>query len=258
MAASGQASAQAFERRFSGQDSQIQISRGLWSRYLRGEVIPKDGLERAKDSLVSQLNKEFPGTEAIFHHPIWLLIDCDAPYSPNLLWFLFVQLDESVWRHFVATVPVAKNKLKPLNIPFWKVHRGEYERIKLLRELDGLDGLAACLIEARMGYFTQSFDLYANSMAAARDLFPKLRKNKLFTPVKVQLALLIMEGFCLLHLTLTLRALAITDMRLDSRNEKASAWRQDWSTRCKVQGGKLKGKARASFNEWLKLAGLVR
>lgn len=258
MAYSGQTSAQAFESRFTGQDKGIQISRGLWSRYLRGEVIPKDGLERAKDSLVKQLNRRFPGTEAIFHHPIWLLIYCDAPYSPDLLWFLFVQLDESVWRHFVITAPTANNKLRPLRIPFWKVHRGERERIELLRELDGLDGLAACLIEARMGYFTQNFSLYANSMAAARDLFPRLREDKFFASARVQAALLIMEGFCAQNLAATLSALAGTDMRLDSRNEKATAWREDWALRCRVQYAKLKGKTKASFKAWLKSAGLMK
>ena len=108
-----------------------------------------------------------------------------------------------------------------------------------------------------MGVFTQNFELYANSVAAARDLFPRLWKGKFFAPARMRMALLIMVGFCAHNLAQTLNTLSVSDMSLESRNETASTWRKDWSMRRRVQYAKLNSKTKASFKAWLGSTGLM-
>lgn len=62
-------SPKSFKRR--GSDAKV-IRPNIWDRYRKGHRVPQDNL--GTNSLITQVDKQFPGTAYYFRHPLWKLI----------------------------------------------------------------------------------------------------------------------------------------------------------------------------------------
>ena len=198
MAAGGMTSVEEFENRFSKYTRQIRLSSGLWARYMRGEVAPQGSLSGSESSLVDRLDKEYPGTAAIFHHPIWELLDFDRLLGPAQLKQLLLRMGQNVWEPFVKVGFSRRSNRAESVSGFWKkpitVESRQYE----WEDLDGLDALAVYLIDARLGYLAQYEADFGRAMWQMRCHFPGLLQSEPFCSWRrMASALLVMEAMCI-------------------------------------------------------------
>lgn len=194
MAAGGMTSVEEFENRFSKYTRQIRLSSGLWARYMRGEVMPQGSLAGNKSSLVARLDVEYPGTATIFYHPLWELLDFDRLFGPAQLKQHYMLMGKHVWKHFVASPSGAALDIEKLR--FWKSHSGDVARMRRWGQINGLDGLAVCLIEARLGYLGQIEADFVSGMLGAMGRIARLRDTESFAAKRMQSALLVIEQMC--------------------------------------------------------------
>ena len=252
MAASGLMTAEEFESRFAKSTGKIRLSKGLWSRYLRGEVIPQGARTGNQRSLIERLGEEYPGTAEIFHHPLWDLLDFSQLMGPEELKLRHVMLGETIWRQFVACGHHSGCEAGPEESRFWRIPRSEKERIFRLNRLTNLDGPAACLVDARMGYLAQDEELFVSSLLAAESQFSKLGKTGVFVHKRMQSALLLIEGLCVGYGNRMVVTAPFSDEAHSQRRSKTRRWIVNWIDRCEGHIKTLSKNSETVFRRWVK------
>lgn len=254
MTASGVRTAEEFEICYSKASGEISLSRGLWSRYLRGEVIPQGARASNQRSLIDRMDDEHQGSADIFVHPLWDLLDFDLLLGPDQLKRLYLWFDENIWRRFVACGHSLQANSPPVFLTFWQIQRSETERRSCLGRLDGLDGLAACLIEARLGYMGQDEDRFVGSFSVAAAHFKKLGATDVFSSTRMRSSLLLMEGLCVAYVTRKTVDAPTSDEAHSLQRSKARHWQSSWLDRYKSHMKQLSPSSEATFRRWAKLA----
>lgn len=197
MTAFGATQADQFEKLISKSHRSIHLSSGQWPRYLRGDVMPQGSLERHKANLVARLDRIHQGTAEIFYHPIWELLDFHRLLGPGQLLTLYMSMDETVWTHFVNCNWDESGMPDGGATPFWKIDRNAADLQRKWSQIPGFDGLAVCLIEARMGYLAQDEVKFTDAILAASSKLVKMAKAPEFQFQKQLSALLVLERMCL-------------------------------------------------------------
>lgn len=254
MQASGALSAEEFELRYTRATGKVRMSRGLWSRYLRGETLPQSGVSRGRRSLIERLDLEYPGTGDIFFHPVWKLLDFRQLLSPEQLLKKYCLLDEETWLQFVACIEQLRPEAPAIPATFWSLNQSPAVRRMRLSQLSGLDGVTACLIEGRMGHLSQVEDRFVTSLLIAGRHFQVLSKHAPFQSTRMQSALLAMEGHCIGYVEgLTVAAQPCGPAHTQLRS-KAREWQENWIKRCKAHMTTLSPSSLRAFRVWLKSA----
>ena len=191
MEAAGADQAAQMEKQFLRQKPVVRLSSGLWPRYLRGDVLPQGSLEGHRSSLVARLDKIYPGTESIFNHPVWELLDFDRLLGPRDLKRHYLTLGGDIYDELTLLPPGVEEFVDYEKLSFWR-ERNE-SRNEVWRYLSDLDGIAVCLIEARLDYLAQDLGGFFQAMLGAGHEFIRLGKSPVFQDDKSRAALLLME-----------------------------------------------------------------
>lgn len=238
-----------FEKLISKSRRSIHLSSGLWPRYLRGDVMPRGSLERRKANLVSRLEDLRPGTSKVFYHAAWELLDFQRLLGPAQLRTLCMTMDEKVWTRFVSGSRNESERPAGGPTPFWKVDRSVADLQRNWSQTPGFDGLAVCLIEARMGYLAQDEVRFTNAILGAASRLARLAKTPGFQLQRQQSALLLLESSCL-HLA------EHFIVRPSGTNSQLSLMvqnrRDECESRTQAHLGLLTKPARALFLKWAK------
>lgn len=254
MEASGAISAEEFELRYTKATGKVRMSRGLWSRYLRGETLPQSAASRRSRSLIERLDFEYPGTGDIFFHPIWKLLDFTQLLGPEQLLKKYCLLDEEIWLQFVTCIEQVRPEAPAIPATFWSLNQSPAVRRMRLSQLSGLDGVTACLIESRMGHLSQVEDRFVTSLLIAGRHFQLLSTHTPFQSPRMQSALLAMEGHCVAYveeITVAVRSSGDAHTLLRS---KAREWQEKWIKRSKAHMATLSPSSLRAFRVWLKSA----
>lgn len=252
MEASGATSAEEFELRHSKATGKIYMSRGLWSRYMRGETLPQSAASRRNRTLIERFDLEYPGTADIFFHPIWRLLDFKQLLGPEQLLAEYRLLEEDIWLQFVACIDRLKPGAPAVPVTFWPLDQSNAVRKMRLSKLSGLDGIAACLIESRLGHLSQVEDRFVTSMLIAGQHFKALRLHVPFQSLRMRSALLAMEGHCIGYVEgLTIATDACGPIHTELRS-KARQWQEHWIGRCMDHMKQLSPSSLRVFRVWLK------
>lgn len=197
MEASGAETPVQFEKHLSKAHRSLRLSSGLWPRYLRGDVIPQGSQANSRTSLITRLDRVYPGTAQSYRHPVWTLLDFDQLLGPAQLRDLYMTMDPSVWTDLFSVDIEVSEKVRP---PFWKQYLSTEALQRHWGQVPALDGLAVCLIEARMGYLAQLEEHCFNALLGAATRVLRLSKTTGYRHEKQQSALLVLERMCLSHL----------------------------------------------------------
>lgn len=252
MAASGAQTAEEFELRFAKPTGKICLSRGLWSRYLRGETVPQGALTQRGRTLIDRMDDQYPGSRDIFLHPVWELLDFEQILGPDQLRAKYLCLEETLWPQFVACNETIKPNAPSQPLIFWPSPQTEAVRKMRLRQLRGLDGLAACLIEARMGYLAQTEERFVNSLVIAGQHFQALSKEVVFTCRRMESALLVMESYGVAFVTQKTIDAPSGDEARSALRSIAKGWHRNWMQRYEAHLRTLSSSSKNTFQSWLR------
>lgn len=265
MVASGAVQADQFERLISRQHPKIRLSSGLWPRYLRGDVTPQGAEEQAKSSLIMRLDRIYPGTAGIFYHSIWELMDFDRLLFPKRLRDLYLSMTEEVWMDFVeGTVDWINVRydaekrpekvLRATDLPFWRIEQSHESLQIAWNQIDGLDGAAVCLIEARSGYLAQDIGAFTNAILGVNATLRSLADAPVFDFPKQQSVLLLLRAMCF-RLAELLIIEPGSNERVDSFGRAIRHWREEWEAQMKPHLSDLPRPDRATMTRWLNQVG---
>lgn len=252
MAKSGEEQVDEFEKLVSKFPKGIRLSSGLWPRYLRGDVIPLGSLEKHKASLVERLDGKFPGTAKVFHHAIWELFDFDHVLGPGQLQEIYLDMGNAVWNRFVHPAHVEPDTPDGTARSFWKVHRTTADLQRSWSHIPGLDGLAVCLIEARMAYFAQDQENFTVAVLSAVSHLRKYAKAQELQFSKQLSALLILEHMCLSLAENMIETKTDYAGKKDPHSLIIKNRRDDWAKRYQDHLDSLSKPARALLLKWVK------
>lgn len=131
------------------------IESGLWARYRRGEVVPSGAFSEGMNSLVTRIDAHVAvGSMSFVRHPFWDLLDFSRFMTPAELKTISLKLKKPVRGLFVAGSDAAANT-KSFEKFWYRQPLTDENNLIELRKHVSLDGLAACLICARMAYLAQ-------------------------------------------------------------------------------------------------------
>lgn len=254
MAASGALVAQEFERALARMPGNVRLSSGLWTRYLRGDVLPQGSSEKGGPSLVTRIDRAFPGTAGTFYHPVWELLDFPRLLGPDDLRKLYLSMGEEVWRGMVDLESGTDSILSTEFFHFWRCRRLSDEQAVKIRSMQTLDGLAAGLIEARMAYLRQDRIDFFNAMTVAYGHVVQAKKASiLFESKRMQSVLLIMMGLWLQEMgRLVLDPPAVFEAQRQMRTWMQQASR-GWIEVCDKHQHELPKHMEIQFRRWRKL-----
>lgn len=238
-----------FEKLISKSRRGIHLSSGLWPRYLRGDVMPLGSLEKRKENLVSRLENLCPGTSKVFHHAAWELLDFQRLLGPARLRTLYVTMDKKVWTRFVSNTRGENGVPADDPTPFWKVDRSVADLQRSWSQAPGFDGIAVCLIEARMGYLAQDEVKFTNAILGAASRLARLAKTPGFQLQRQQSALLLLEFSCLHLAEHFIVHPSNTDLQLSLMVQNR---RDECNSRTQAHLGLLTKPARSLFLKWAK------
>ena len=232
LAASGMGTADGFETLFAKANGPVRIARGSWSRYLRGEISPQGATDDASaQSLVARLGKRYPGTAEVFHHPIWQLLKFEEWYSPTQLREMYLQLSAQAWHQFVATKKRPRGGYEPGAPHFWRVGFGILERVDGLKNLSGLDGIAASLIEARMEYLAQAKSGFLKCIEVAIVHLDHLSSDQTGCSWRLHSCHLLLEAYCLGFALYCTQSSGVEERERDAQDERVQQLGRVWQKR---------------------------
>lgn len=250
LAASGAASIQDFESMYAKSGRKVVLSSGLWARYMRGEVIPQGAKDDRARSLIARMNKEFPGTARVYRHPVWEVLDLGRLLGPEELKHAYLELDLSVSEPFIARGYDLLGLAPPAASIFWRAHENEGRRMHFLKRLQGLDGLTASLIEARMDYLAQNERTLFNSLSVAHATCKNLTNSPAFDFKRMMSAALLIECICISFLDQLLIQGPSSDEARSQRRRNAKGLREDWLERWTEHRSTLSINSRKKFEAW--------
>lgn len=249
MAMGGFDTAEDFEARIPALVPSVSLSRGLWSRYLRGEVIPQGGTADRRSNLIQKLSGCYPAAAEVFYHPFWKLIDFRRLLSPDELRDMLLQMGMPVWRSFVDVVDIKGKDWQPDSSRFWNIEC-EATHQDLL-EIPGWNGAAASLILTRMRYLAQDEVGFVNYLSVAQRHLLSLAGEEPYADKRMHSVLLVLEGLCLQHAyQLVMMSPCLLEESWELRRE-ITKWSMKWSGRCQRHQRSLSDTARSLFIRWI-------
>lgn len=237
----------------------IRLASGLWSRYMRGEVVPQGALINSPNSLVQRIGKVFPDTSFAFHTPLWDLLAWEPSINPTELKSIYLSLGDAVHVHFVARVEEQGKRGPPELGRFWHLKKtNEGRRLVLQKFLDDpWIFLIVCLLEARMAYAAQDIEAFADCQQLASEVLAYLQKNPQFQIKRLRGVLLLMEALCLDALLTNVESPPpINQTHLLAKDSSYSAIKY-WAQRCVLHIHTLSSSSRKTFVRRLKNETLV-
>jgi hypothetical protein len=249
MDTSGSTLIQELESRLQQRSRKVRLSKGLWARYMRGEVLPQGARAEDSTTLIDRIEAIYPGTSRIFHSPIWELMDFDKVLGPHELKDMYLRLGKETWTRFVSNHWFASTAVVAAS-RYWKIRHSGEELISHLQTLTGLEGLSACLIEARLGYLRQEESLFMGCMLAGRQLITALAHSAQFATPKMQSALFLIEGLWIAHVRQQVIAPPHVREVESQVSNLARAWERDWAEMSRNHCDTLPKASRATFEKW--------
>jgi hypothetical protein len=249
MESSGAVLVQELEERLRAKSRKVLLSDGLWARYMRGEVLPQGARGSGAATLIERIEAIYPGTAAFFHSPLWELMDFNKVLGPHELKSMYLRLGKRTWARFVSNYKSASTEAVAA-ARYWKIRHSREELLGHLRELTGLEGLSACLIEARLGYLRQEESAFMDSMLEGRRLMREVAHSSPFATPKMQSALLLIEGLWIAHVRQQVLAAPRVREATHPVSELAKDWERDWAAMSRDHSDTLPKASRAAFERW--------
>lgn len=249
MTASGSTLVQEFEESLKARSLKVQLSNGLWSRYMRGEVIPQGARGATGATLIERIEAIYPGTANSFHSPLWELMEFDRLLGPHELKDMFLRLSEETWTRFVANYKSASTAAVAAS-RYWLARTSGEELLRNLSELKGFDGLSSCLIMARLGYLRQEEGLFVACMHEAREILDTIRRSAAFAAPKMQSVSLLIEGLWLAHAKHHLVTAPRVREDVHRLSDYTVRWEKEWETVTDDHAEALPRTSRAVFEKW--------
>lgn len=203
--------------------------------------------------MVDRLDRQYPGTRDIFLHPVWKLLDFEDLLGPEQLRKKYLCLEEDIWTQFVACQEKANPNEPSAPLTFWPLVQTEAVRKMRLGRLSGLEGLTACLIEARMGYLSQTEERFVNGLVSAGQHFQKLSTEFVFSNKRMESALLVMEAHCVAFVMKKTIAAPPSNEAHSALRSIARRWQLNSIERCEAHLKSLAPSSNKSLKNWLKL-----
>jgi hypothetical protein len=182
----------------------IRIASGLWARYLRGEVAPQGAKLRLKGNLVDRMDKVYPRTAEVFHHPVWRLLNWDPVIDMTEMRQSYLNLGDEVCLHFFAPSIDRGNRGYSSRTQFWHLAKTISERHRVFNELaiGPWQKIQLALMEAKMAYAAQRLEAFVDYQVMACRLIADLAEKVRADRRRIQAGLLMMEALALTGLRL--------------------------------------------------------
>lgn len=225
----------------------FHMTKGLWSRYLRGDVSPHSTGATQEDSLVNRVEVVFPGTRRVFISPVWELLEWTSVVDVGRMREYYSMLGDKSRACFVATDEYEGIDGNKKIGKFWHLRRSPSVRRDLLSDFDHWDRLTLSLLEAKMAYAAQSYEAFADSQLLACQTIAEMQS---FTDPKLNHmhgTYLSMEALCLDAILINVvRPPANTPIQEEIRSSCRN-WIHDWLVRCESYLNILSKSERAVF-----------
>ena len=209
----------------------IRLASGLWSRYMRGDVLPQGSLGNAKGSLLRRLDILYPRTAPVFDHPVWSVLNWSDTFDLGEIRDIYLALGETVSVHFVLKVQVGKMREHSKVHPFWHLQKSTEERRRVLEGFTPWTRLVVSLLEARMSYAGQRHEAFVDCQLIACGALREIQKVSTARRTGVISALLMMESICLNPLIFsTIKPLPASE-KTTFLLERSLEWQKDWANR---------------------------
>ena len=225
----------------------LTLASGLWSRYMRGEVVPQGTLTASPTSLVARIAKVFPETDEAFYTPLWDLLTWKAELDLNGLKSIYLALDESVHVHFVARVDHEGERTAAESGQFWHLKKTVANRRAVIAGFEKWESLVVCLLEARMSYAAQSIDAFVDCQLSACHFLADLSKEPQLQAKRLQGVMLLMEALCLDALLINVVNTQPTNENQRKERDRCRAAIKDWRQRCGLHVASLSMSSRVAF-----------
>lgn len=247
---SGLKTADEFEQMLLEHFGQSVLTKGQWSRHMRGDVAPQGAKAGKGSSLIACVEQLFTGTSGTYYHPVWRLLDFDVLLSPEELQKISFEMDELDRGLFHFEQDDCDEGTSPEQLRFWRSSSdwSGPERVKQLLNWRGLSGIAVGLIETRMSYLAQNpedFIFYMRYVANCLRTCPKY--EPFWVGSKGRSMLLTMEGMCVLHAAQMLAHLPADHAHLKAQ---LAEWYESWAEECLAYVQTLTPKALRTFYIW--------
>lgn len=239
----------------------LTLASGLWSRYMRGEVVPQGALTASPTSLVARIAKVFPETNEVFYTPLWDLLTWKPELDLNELKSTYLALDESVHVHFVARVDAAGERTAAKGGQFWYLKKTLASRRAVISGFEKWVDLVVYLLEARMSYAAQSVDAFVDCQLSACHILADLSKEPQLQAKRVKGVMLLMEALCLDALLINVVNPQPTNENQRKERDRCRVAIKDWRQRCGLHIASLSMSSQAAFLYALRdgtLIGLAR
>lgn len=262
MAFSGATTSKEFEERVLRQKNSLTLSKGLWSRYLRGDIAPQGAKDKSKRHLVYRLGKNCPDSVRIYDHAMWELLRFRSNMGPDEIKQIYFQFDESVWRSVLLLDEHPFSDAEIEQAQFWHRPCNSDNFIEICKEVPFCDVVALSLCEAQMAYLRQDELKFVSYIVFAGKAFAIFANRYAQENRRLAAIFLVLEGLCLEQ------ALKMTTVELTSTTERTEDrarlfdWHQKWLSRCKLHSDALSPINQKLFLFWLKdvlnVSGLLR
>lgn len=241
-----------------GKTPGLKLASGLWSRYMRGEVLPQGTLlPAARNTLVHRVAKFFPRTSDTFYAPFWDFLEWDSIVNFDLVKSTYLKLNEDIHVQFVARIEVDGERVPTANGKFWYLPKSVEARRRVVAALGDWDSLTVCLLEARMSYAAQNFESFADSQLLACKTIARLQKVQKLQAKRLQGVLLTMEALCLDALVINVVKPTPLNQTQYQTRERCRDWMKNWNRRCNAHAESLSSKSRLAFVRTLQVDTLI-
>ncbi len=182
----------------------IRIASGLWARYLRGDVAPQGAKLRAKGNLVDRLDKVYPRTAEVFHHPAWSLLNWNPVIDLAEMRQDYLNLGDEVCLHFFAPSIERGDRGYSSQTQFWHLAKTNAERHRVINELaiDPWQKIQLALMEAKMAFAAQRQESFVDCQSMACKFMAELSVQVGTDRPRIQAGFLMMEALALTGLRL--------------------------------------------------------
>jgi hypothetical protein len=211
------------------------ITKGLWSRYLRGEVVPQDAGSTREGTLVNRIERVFPGTRWVFHTPVWEVLEWNTVVDIARMRECYILLGEDCRTSFVAEDGFEGKDGDRRVGKFWHLRKTLPVRRNLLSDFHHWDRLALSLLEAKMAYAAQSYEAFADSQLLACQTIAEMQS---FTDSRLKhmhVTYLSMEALCLDAILINVVRPPANGPIQQEIQSQCRNWINDWLVRCESQ-----------------------
>ncbi|MBB1073420.1 hypothetical protein HUU62_03215 [Rhodoferax sp. 4810] len=241
-----------FEESVLRQRNALTLSKGLWSRYLRGDITPQGANDKSKRHLIHRLSKDHPFPMRIYDHPMWGLMHFRSNMGPDEIKQIYFRFDKSLWRSLLLLDdhPFSASEIEQAQ--FWHRPCDTNNFIEICKEAPFCDVVGLCLCEAQMAYLRQDEPKFVFYIVFAGKAFAIFANRYAQENRRLAAIFLVLEGLCLEQ------ALKMTTVELTSTTERTEDrarlfdWHQKWLSRCKLHLDALSPINQKLFLFWLK------